>query len=169
MHHSVAVGTTVTCHSAKNKPTELFALSRYSIVGRYSNVMSKKELVKLPPVSDFSSRKEWEAVCWKEVVESEELLQLLITVHERHDIVMRAAAIDRLASGESYKKIGEELWLSPQTISGIRKAANEKTYRSYLERSKKERKKKTYSIIGSRKQKPKGTPRRTKYGTLYMP
>ncbi|OGY99518.1 MAG: hypothetical protein A2945_01520 [Candidatus Liptonbacteria bacterium RIFCSPLOWO2_01_FULL_52_25] len=104
--------------------------------------MSKKEPMKTLPLGDYTSRKEWEDACWKKIVESEELLQLLITSHERHDIVMRAAAIDGLASGKSYRKIAEELWLSSQTISGIKKAMDEKAYRSYLERSKKGRKKK---------------------------
>jgi predicted transcriptional regulator len=57
---------------------------------------------------------------------------------------MRAAALDRLSTGKSYSEIGEELWLSPQTVSGIKKAASEKSYKSYLERSKKGRKKKIY-------------------------
>src|SRR3989344_7123234 len=104
--------------------------------------MGKKEPMKVPSLEDYSSRKEWEAACWKKIIESEELLQLLITSHERHDIVMRAAAIDSIASGKSYRKIAEELWLSSQTISGIKKAMDEKAYKSYLERSKGERKKK---------------------------
>jgi len=123
----------------------------------------------MPSINDYPSRKEWEAVYWKKIVESEELLQLIITSHERHDIVMRAAAVDRIASGKSYKEIGEELWISPQTISSIKKAVSEKAYRSYLERSKKERKKRTYSIVRSSERKRKGRPMRTKYGTIYIP
>ena len=131
--------------------------------------MSKKEPLKMPPIGDYSSRKEWEAACWKKIVESEELLRLLVTSHERHDIVMRAAAIDGLTSGKSYRKIAEELWLSSQTISGIKKALDEKAYKSYLERSKKGRKKRRYSFIETPRRKPKGRPIRTKYGVLYIP
>ena len=131
--------------------------------------MDKKELVNMPPISDYASRKEWEAACWKKIAGSEKLLWLLVTSHERHDIVMRAAAVDGIASGKSYRTIGAELWLSPQTISGIKKALSEKAYNSYRERSKKERKKRVYSIIESRERKRRGTPRRTKYGVLYMP
>jgi hypothetical protein len=80
--------------------------------------------------------------------------------------------MDGLISGKSYRKIGKELWLSPQTISAIKKAINEKTYRSYLERSHKERKKKKYSpspVSEKSKSRPYGRPRRIKYGTIYMP
>src|SRR3989344_6766466 len=101
--------------------------------------------LKMPPINNYSSRKEWEAVCWKKILRSKNLLKLLITAHERRDLVMRAAAIDRILSGKSYNQIGEELWLSPQTVSGIKKALREKIYTSYLERSKKERQKKIYS------------------------
>jgi len=123
----------------------------------------------MPAVSDYSSRKEWEAACWQKIATSEELLQLLTTAYDRHNIVMRAATVDGLASGKSYRKIGEELWISPQTISSIKKSANEKVYKSYLERSKKERKKRVYGIVESHRRKPRGTPRRTKYGILYAP
>ena len=122
----------------------------------------------MPPMSNYSSRKEWEIVYWEKILESKELLQLLITSHERHDIVMRAAAIESLSYGKSYRKIGEELWLSSQTVSGIKKAINEKTYKSYLERSKKGRKKREYSFTKTRRRRPEGIPRRTKYGTLYI-
>ena len=123
----------------------------------------------MPALGDYSSRKEWEAACWKNIVESKELLQLLITSHERHNIVMRAATLERLSSGKSYRNIGAELWLSPQTISGIKKAIDDKPYKDYRERSKGKRKKKTYRIVKTRKSKPKRVFRRTKYGPLYMP
>jgi len=113
---------------------------------------------------------ERETACWHKILKSEELLQLLITSYERHNLVMRVAALEGLAAGKSYRQIGRELWLSPQTISGIKKALREKNYRSYLERSKKERKKKKYSFsAASAKSRPSGTPRRTKYGTIYLP
>ena len=123
----------------------------------------------MPALEDYSSRKEWEAACWKNIVESKELLQVLITSHERHNIVMRAATLEGLSSGKSYKKIGEELWLSPQTISSIKKAVSEKSYRSYRERGKSERKKRTYTTIDAPRNKPKRIFRRTKYGILYAP
>lgn len=124
----------------------------------------------MPLLANYPSRGAWEIACWKEVIKSEELLQLLTTSYDRHNIVMRAVALEGLASGKSYREIGKELWISPQTVSSIKKAADEKTYRSYLERSKKERKKRKYGgIIEARRRKQRGTPRRTKYGILYMP
>ena len=123
----------------------------------------------MPLINNYPSRNEWEAACWEKILKSKDLLRLLITAHERYDLVMRAAAIDSLFSGKSYKQIEEELWLSPQTVSGIKKAVREKNYKSYLERSKKERKKKIYSSdIKPRRSRPIGIPRRTKYGTLYI-
>ena len=123
----------------------------------------------MPALEDYSSRKEWEAACWKNIVESNELLQLLITSHERHNVVMRAVTLERLSSGKSYRNIGAELWLSPQTISGIKKSMDDKPYKGYRESSKGKRKKKTYSTFETRRSKPKRIFRRTKYGPLYMP
>ncbi|MFA5099054.1 MAG: Trp family transcriptional regulator [Candidatus Paceibacterota bacterium] len=131
-----------------------------------------KKFIILPPIGNYSSRKEWENICWRKILKSEELLNLLVTSDERHDLVMRVAAINGISAGKTYRKIGEELWLSPQTVSGIKKALSEKLYKSYKERSKTERKKKVYNSIPKRTPKKEwheGTPRRTKYGTIYLP
>jgi hypothetical protein len=37
-------------------------------------------------------------------------------------------------AGKSYREIGDSLWLSPQTISGIRKILDGEKYKSYTER-----------------------------------
>ncbi|MFH1161816.1 MAG: hypothetical protein V1696_00870 [Candidatus Jorgensenbacteria bacterium] len=141
-----------------------------------TNEMKKEKNGVMPLVSDYSSRTEWETACWRKLLQSKELLRLLVTSHERHNLVMRAAALDRLIAGKSYKQIGRELWLSPQTISGIKKALKEKSYQSYqsyqsyLERSKKERKKRKYSFNSlPAKARSRGRPHRTKYGTIYLP
>ena len=124
----------------------------------------------MPPVGNYSSRAEWEAVCWRNLRESKELLEILVTAHERRNLVLRAAALDRLISGASYRQIGKELWLSPQTISGIKRAIRENGYQSYLERSKKERKKKSYgSVQKSLRTRSRGRTIRTKYGTMRVP
>lgn len=129
-----------------------------------------KTLVVLPLISNYSSRQEWEAACWQKILKSEELLELLVTANERHNLVNRAVALNEIISGKSYQQISEELWLSPQTISGIKKSVSGKKYQSYFERSKKERKKKQYSFNQSAvKSKSAGRPWRTKYGTIYMP
>src|SRR3989344_1103039 len=98
---------------------------------RSTSAMPKKPFINIPPIDAYTSRKEWEGACWKKILESKDELGLIITSFERRNIVLRAAAIDRLFSGKSYRKIGEELWLSPQTISGIQKALKENGYKSH--------------------------------------
>jgi Trp operon repressor len=133
------------------------------------NINNKTSVI-IPSIDDYSSRQEWEEASWRKILKSKELLQLLITSHERYDLIMRAAALKGLTSGKSYRQVSKELFLSLQTISGVKKAMVENNYRSYLERSKKERKKKKYSI-GPISSKPRhhGRPHRTKYGTIYLP
>ncbi len=126
-----------------------------------------KKRENLPPVDHYQSRKEWEEACWKKIQKSGELLELLVTPYERHNLVLRVAVMDRIKSGKSYRQIGEELWLSSQTISGIKKAMDRNKYRSYRERGKTERKKRIYSSHTSKK-KPYRRYRRTKYGKVYL-
>lgn len=131
-------------------------------------ITKKSEIIS--PIDTYSSRAEWEVVCWRNILESKELLRVLVTSHERRIFVLRAAAMERLISGKSYRQIGKELWLSPQTISGVKKAMSENGYRSYLERSKKERKKKSYGPAPkSFRARSRGRTIRTKYGTMRIP
>ncbi len=132
--------------------------------------INTRALFTLPPMGRYSSRKEWEGACWHKISKSRNLLGLVVTSYERHNLVRRAAVMDSINSGKGYKQIAEELWLSPQTVSSIRKAISENNYRSYRERGKTERKKKVYTPgpIPSRK-KHLGRPVRTKYGTVYLP
>lgn len=126
----------------------------------------------LPPLKNYPSRKDWEDACFRRILESKDLLYILFSVHERRRLVLRAAALEGLASGKSYREISKELWLSLQTVSGIKKAVNDREYRSYAERSKEERKKKRYAgggLLSPKPKKSKGRPKRTKYGTIYMP
>ena len=123
----------------------------------------------LPPVSDYSSRKEWEKVCWNKILNSKKLLEILVAPYERRNFVLRAAVVDLLGSGKSYREIGDELWLSSQTISSIKKALIEKGYKSYRERGKTERKKRVWSNYPRKKKESYRRYRRTKYGKVYMP
>ena len=83
---------------------------------------------------------------------------------------MRAAALKELKLGKGPRQISRELFVSLQTIGVIKKAMTEDSYKSYLERSKKERKKKEYSVFRTvAKPKYRGRPHRTKYGTIYTP
>jgi len=131
--------------------------------------MDKKQLMNLPSIDEYSSRKDWEDACWQKLLKSDELLPLLTTSSERHDLIMRAAVLKELMSGKGPRQISRELFISVQTIGVIKKSMDENNYRSYSERSKKERKKKEYSV-DHRIVKPKwpGRPKRTKYGTIYV-
>ncbi len=133
--------------------------------------MNKKQLMDLPSIDKYSSRKEWEEACWRKISKSDELFPLLITFSERHELIMRAAVLKELLSGKGPRQISRELFISTQTIGAIKKSMNENSYRSYSERGKKERKKKVYSIDDRpvRRKWPEGKPKRTKYGTIYMP
>lgn len=132
--------------------------------------VKKKALSTLPQIGRYSSRKEWEDACWHKILKSGDLLGLLMTSYERHNLVMRAVVIDSMNSGKKHRQIAEELWLSPQTISSIKKAINENNYRSYRERGKTEREKRVYTPDPvSNRRKYRGRPVRTKYGTIYMP
>ncbi|MEK7566464.1 MAG: hypothetical protein AAB494_02215 [Patescibacteria group bacterium] len=132
-----------------------------------------KILAVIPPIENYSSRKEWEDACWKNISKSEEILGSLTTSYERHNLVMRAAAMKGFISGKSYRQISKEFFLSLQTIAGIKKSIKENHYRSYQERSKIERKKKKYSKGPNsnkdrHKQWREGRRVRTKYGTVYV-
>jgi Trp operon repressor len=133
--------------------------------------MNKNQLMGLPSIDKYSSRKEWESACWQKILKSDELLRLLVTSHEQHNLVMRAATLKEIMSGKGPRQISRELFISLQTIGVVKKSMNENSYRSYLERSKKERKKRKYSARPS-VAKPKylgRRRRRTKFGTIYMP
>ena len=129
----------------------------------------------LPKISSFSSRHAWENACWQKLVKSSNLLEIITTARERHDFVIRAAVRDLLHAGAGQRRISRELSVSLQTISAVSKAMCEKSYRSYWERSKTERKKKIYAHSLRHRAKPQlhktANKRRikTKYGTTYLP
>ncbi len=127
------------------------------------------ENIAIPEISSFKSRGDWEDACWQKILESRWIFKFITTPHEKHDLIMRTAALKLIQSGKSYRQIGQELWLSPQTVSGIHKAIKENNYKSYFERGKKDRKRKNYSSDKKiSPKKPEGIPRPTKYGTIYM-
>lgn len=137
--------------------------------------MDQKDIFKqLPSLKNYSSRKEWEAACWRHILKSERLIDLFTTSKGRHDLIVRVAAANGLMSGKNYREISKEFFISLQTIRSAKKALEGNGYRSYFERSKTERKKKTYSP--GPKQKPKsehageiGFYRHTKYGKIWIP
>ncbi len=124
----------------------------------------------IPLINDYSSRREWESVCWRRISASDNLLNFIVTFQERHDLVMRVAAFEGLVAGKGQRQLSRELSISLQTINGVKKAMKEGGYRSYLERSKQERKKKRYSSGPvSEKSRHQGRPVRTKYGIVHLP
>jgi len=133
------------------------------------NSVARKLAEIIPPIDNYASRKDWEDGCWQRISKSEEFLRLFVTVPERHELVMRAAAFKGLVSGKSYREISKEFFVSLQTICVVKKAVSEgSSYQSYSERGKNERKKKIYSSFKPVK-KRRGRPVRAKYGTVYMP
>ncbi len=94
-------------------------------------------------LSEFSSRKEWENYLWKEFskIASNKKLELflnnLLTNQEKRNIIRRLAIISLFKKGMNYHQISEILWLSPNTISSIKKSIGNGEYKSYFEISKK--------------------------------
>lgn len=95
-------------------------------------------------LSNFSSRKEWENYLWEEFVkilgkrklekDIYYFLNSLLTIKERTNITRRLVVISLIKKGKSYKEISEILWLSPNTISSIKKSfKNHRGYQSYFE------------------------------------
>ncbi|TSC59706.1 MAG: hypothetical protein LiPW15_726 [Parcubacteria group bacterium LiPW_15] len=125
--------------------------------------------INLPNPEDFSSRKEWEIVCWKMISARPDLLRLFVTDKERHDLVLRVAVLESVVSGNSYRDIGKKFWVSSQTVSRIKRVLDGKTYESYL--GNQERKvtgaEKNVSGAGNRPRRS-GHYKKTKYGRIWM-
>lgn len=88
-------------------------------------------VITMKKLNEFKSRKEWEQFLWEELVnklhksETEkqlsQKLQKLFSRYERSLALKRLTALILINEGLSYTKIGELLWMSPSTISGIKK------------------------------------------------
>jgi len=130
--------------------------------------IKEKVVFNLPPIKNYSSRKEWEDVCWKIILKSRDLLTSVITPYERHNLIMRVVAMEKISAGKPYREISRELLLSLQTITSIKKIIERKNYRSYRERGKTERKEKRYTPNKSKIVFREKTIR-TKYGRVRLP
>lgn len=98
--------------------------------------------------SRFHSRKEWEEFLWRELlrqisrIKSTEnldgFLQCFISKHERNIMLKRLTALMMLKEGKSYREIGRLLWISPSTLSALRRSAllNPANYVTRREREK---------------------------------
>ncbi|OGZ01916.1 MAG: hypothetical protein A2946_02670 [Candidatus Liptonbacteria bacterium RIFCSPLOWO2_01_FULL_53_13] len=132
--------------------------------------------IPLPKVEDFETRKQWEESAWREFVawctKSEPklvriLLDSIVSPSERHRIVKRAVAVERIHDGVSYRAIGRELWITNQTISSIKKSLASHSYESNWKRAESQRQARELALIKKRHERPEPKRyRRTKYGKL---
>lgn len=86
---------------------------------------------------EFKTRKEWEEFIWLKLLEDikktrsekqlKELLNILISQKERKFIIKRLMTIYLIQKGKSYQEIGNLLWISPATISAIKKSLLKKS------------------------------------------
>lgn len=132
--------------------------------------------LRIPQVSDYPDRATWEKDAWlllikqlkfiKSFSELISILAVIISPRDQRSILRRAAAIHRIESGVSYSKIGFELWLAPQTIAALRRALAHKTFKSYAEFSKKNRRRKVMASLSSKPNRASGRIRKTKFGSI---
>ncbi len=98
---------------------------------------------KIKPLDNFSSRQKWRDYLWKELVrkfselnsasQSEIFLNKLLTKKEKDVLIKRLMIMVLIQKGKSYSEISEMLWLSPNTISAIKKGLKNSEYKSYFE------------------------------------
>ena len=82
-------------------------------------------------LEEFKSRKEWEEYIWKEILEKlagakskkeiSAVLNRLLSNYEKRMMIRRFISMGLIRSGKTYREIGEILWVSPTTISAIKK------------------------------------------------
>lgn len=102
-------------------------------------------------IDEFKSRREWEEYAWKQIaadlfkskseLEMEALLDTFFASDEKKRAIKRAATISLLKQGAKYRDIEKLLWVSPSTVSAIKKSLREKVgYVSNYERQNKKKK-----------------------------
>ncbi len=131
--------------------------------------MKKKRPAPASTAKNYSYRREWKEKAFKNILKSGDLLRALLTDYERDNLTMRAAVLEGLESGKGQRQLSRELSVSLQTINSVKKAIDGNAYKSYSERSKKERKRKKYDSSAPRTTGHRGKPVRTKYGVLRIP
>ncbi len=77
------------------------------------------------------SADEWSEFLWSKVLagivgsksrqDVQKFLESILSARERKFLLRRLAILALLRSGKSYKEIGRILWVSPQTVSAIKK------------------------------------------------
>lgn len=110
--------------------------------------------------SEFVNGKGWEEKIWKKFLEDIEdaghdhktakFLDNILTTSEKKIISKRLAALVLIKSGKSYRDIGKMLWISPATVSALKKSVCGESYyqssRFYAEKSKSEKAKKIKKV-----------------------
>ncbi|MFH1162307.1 MAG: Trp family transcriptional regulator [Candidatus Jorgensenbacteria bacterium] len=98
-------------------------------------------------------RKKWEGLAWQKFLETAErassdrklnlLLDSVLSASEKRLMVRRLAIMALIGQGKTYREIGRRLWLSPSTVSAIKKGmGGHSLYRSRRESDKEARKRK---------------------------
>jgi len=82
-------------------------------------------------LKEFKSRQEWEKFIWQEIIktlsqtksqrELSSVLSRLLSNYEKRMMIRRFIAKELNGSGKTYREIGELIWISPSTISAIKK------------------------------------------------
>lgn len=82
--------------------------------------------------SEFGTGKGWEEKIWLKFLEdignaghshkTIKFLNSILTANEKKLISKRLAALALIRSGKSYKEVGRILWISPSTVSGLKKS-----------------------------------------------
>jgi len=67
------------------------------------------------------------------------ILNSLLSVDEKGMIAKRLAAVKLIRLGKSYKEIGKILWMSPSTVSAIKKSMSNTTQQEINEEIRKKR------------------------------
>lgn len=107
-------------------------------------------------ISQFKSREEWENFIWKKFLEKaqqvdsrkhlKEFLNNILSASEKKLIVKRLVAVALLKERKTYREIGKILWISPGTLSAIKKSlwqnAEYQSERHYNKKSSDEKRKK---------------------------
>lgn len=127
---------------------KIISLLCYGVAEDINDAYDYDRMKSIPSDKKFNSKKEWEAHVWSKLVngfvetnsaqEVAGALDMLLTAHEKKQMINRASAISLLKQGMSYSEIGKILWLSPTTISAIKKSIREQAgYISRYARNKK--------------------------------
>lgn len=94
-------------------------------------------------MNSFNSRGEWNDFVWDQIanrlaltkspLEIKRILEQILGDYEKNLLIKRVIAIALIQEGLSYSEIGKLLWLSPSTISSIKKnlAAQNAGYKSW--------------------------------------